>query len=116
MHERRGSYRPPRLAKLVGVKQPEQPEHLESERPKDRYRRILETGPNTERTIFFSDAVMAIAMTLLVLEIKIPEVSGSHLGAALLSDVPSLYAYVLAFVLIGVNWLSHHRKFTVIVR
>jgi len=93
-----------------------EPEHRETERPSARYRRILSTGRNTERTIFFSDAVMAIAMTLLVLQIAIPQVAPKHLLSALAGESDALFAYVVAFVLIATNWLSHHRKFVVIAR
>ena len=81
-----------------------------------RYRRLLTQGSSTERTVFFSDAVMAIAMTLLVLEIHIPDVAPSDIGAALLDDLPVFGAYVLSFVIIGINWITHNRKFTVIRR
>lgn len=84
-----------------------------------RYARILSTGRNTERTIFFSDAVMAIAMTLLILQIQVPEssqVSARDLPAVLADDSVALYAYALSFALIGMNWITHHRKFTVIER
>jgi uncharacterized membrane protein len=88
--------------------------------PKERYRRILSYGQNTDRTIFFADAVMAIALTVLVLEIRIPQVSANHLSdlpqALVEKDLNGVIAYVVAFVLIGVNWLTHHRKFTVIER
>jgi uncharacterized membrane protein len=82
-----------------------------------RYRRILDTGRETERTIFFSDAVMAIAMTLLVLEIKIPDAVHDPTESSDLSDdVYALVAYVLAFILIAINWIAHHRTFRVIER
>lgn len=91
-----------------------------SQSPEKRYRRILGYGQNTDRTMFFADAVMAIALTVLVLEIRIPQVPANHLSdlpqALLESDRNGVIAYVIAFVLIGVNWLMHHRKFTVIDR
>jgi uncharacterized membrane protein len=82
----------------------------------NRYRRLFTRGTDTERTVFFSDAVMAIAMTLLVLEIHIPDVAPAEIGAALIEDLPVFGAYVLSFAIIGVNWITHHRKFTVIRR
>ncbi len=41
---------------------------------RERYRRLLGTGSGVERIEFFSDAVFAIAMTLLVIDLRIPEV------------------------------------------
>jgi uncharacterized membrane protein len=82
----------------------------------NRYRRLFTRGTNTERTVFFSDAVMAIAMTLLVLEIHIPNVAAAEIGAALAEDLPVFGAYALSFAIIGINWITHHRKFTVIRR
>ena len=88
--------------------------------PKERYRRILSYGQNTGRTIFFADAVMAIALAVLILAICIPQVSADHLSdlpqALTEKDLNGVIAYVIAFVLIGVNWKTHHRKFTVIER
>ncbi|TFV99642.1 TMEM175 family protein [Leifsonia flava] len=81
-----------------------------------RYARLLTRGRNTERTVFFSDAVMAIAMTLLVLEIHIPEVPEAEIGQALLDDIGVFGAYALSFTIIGANWITHHRKFSVISR
>jgi len=66
----------------------------------------------------FSDGVFAIATTLLVLDIKVPEVSGADgaLGAALLDQWPRYASYVLSFVTIGIVWANHHRMFTLIGR
>lgn len=89
----------------------------DNETPRQRYRRILDAGRETERTVFFSDAVMAIAMTLLVLEIKIPDAVHDPTSASdTADDVYALVAYVLAFILIAINWMAHHRTFRVIER
>jgi uncharacterized membrane protein len=63
----------------------------------------------TQRTQFFSDAVFAIAITLLILEIRVPE-DGS-LGTALLDLWPSYVAYAISFLVIGAIWLNHHLMF-----
>ena len=62
-----------------------------------------------ERLSFFSDAVFAIAITLLVLDVKLPPVvNGSfHLG----SLVSKLIGFIVSFSVIGVYWLAHHRLF-----
>ena len=69
-----------------------------------------------ERMILFSDAVFAIAITLLVIEIKIPELEKEHitdkaLGEALWHLVPKFVGFIVSFALIGVYWNVHHRMF-----
>ena len=62
-----------------------------------------------------SDGVFAIAATLLVLELKIPE-SADHLpiAAALLHVIPSLLAYALSFFVIALFWSAYHRAMSLI--
>jgi uncharacterized membrane protein len=62
------------------------------------------------RIIAFSDGVVAIAVTLLVLEIRPPE-NTTHLLASLADLWPSYLAYVLTFLLIGQVWANHHVMF-----
>ncbi len=62
------------------------------------------------RTELFSDAVFAIAITLLVIEIKVPE-GGTNLLGQLLDLWPNYVGYVLSFALIGQVWLNHHAMF-----
>ena len=73
-----------------------------------------------ERLVFFSDAVMAIAITLMALEIRIPElepeVAAGQIDAAIRSLVPQVAVYLLSFVVIGTYWLLHHRLFRLIRR
>lgn len=87
-----------------------------TERLKDRYERVFRRGEGTDRIQFFSDAVFAIAMTLLVLEIRLPENAEDDLTAALLDLWPYYLAYVLSFVITALNWVTHHRKFRFIIR
>lgn len=73
-----------------------------------------------ERIVFMSDAVFAIALTLLVLEIKLPPL-GHHLSAAefagaILGLLPKFYSYVLSFLVLAVYWIAHHQTFSHIVR
>jgi uncharacterized membrane protein len=57
----------------------------------------------------FSDGVIAIVITLLVLEIRVPEVTtGIELRAALLHLLPKFAAYVISFLVLAVWWVSHH--------
>jgi uncharacterized membrane protein len=62
------------------------------------------------RIVAFSDGVIAIAVTLLVLEIRPPEDSG-HLLQGLVALWPSYLAYVVTFMLIGQIWANHHVMF-----
>ncbi|MGA9565165.1 MAG: TMEM175 family protein [Candidatus Korobacteraceae bacterium] len=65
----------------------------------------------TARVEAFSDGVFAVAITLLILEIKVPGYEGD-LGAKLLLQWPSYLAFVTSFAFIGVMWINHHRLFT----
>lgn len=69
----------------------------------------------TNRLEAFSDGVFAIAITLLVLEIKVPP-PDTALGAELLLLWPSYLAYVVSFLVIGAIWINHHAMFQHIVR
>ncbi|WP_433562270.1 TMEM175 family protein [Nocardia sp. CA-151230] len=66
---------------------------------------------DTTRVEAFSDGVMAIAITLLVLEIRIPEPDDGSLWHELTGLWPSYLAYAGSFLTIGVIWLCHHRFF-----
>ncbi|MDZ8055484.1 MAG: TMEM175 family protein [Aulosira sp. ZfuVER01] len=70
---------------------------------------------DTTRLEAFSDGIFAIAITLLVLEIKVPP-PDTALGAALLHLWPSYLAYVVSFLVIGAIWINHHAMFKHIVR
>jgi len=68
-----------------------------------------------ERMILFSDAVFAIAITLLVIEIKIPEIHENISDKTLLYSlrhlIPKFTGFLISFMLIGVYWTIHHRMF-----
>jgi uncharacterized membrane protein len=70
-------------------------------------RRLTESN----RVEAFSDGVFAIAITLLVLELAVPTVSG-QVGAQLLDEWVSYVAYLAAFGTIGVLWMGHHTAFS----
>lgn len=71
------------------------------------------TEMGLERIVFFSDAVIAIAITLLALEIRLPEeaIAPSELTARLLELYPSYLTFFISFFVIGMFWMSHHRMF-----
>jgi uncharacterized membrane protein len=65
----------------------------------------------------FSDGVFAIAITLLILEVKVPTAdNGTQLWHALTAQWPSYAAYVISFLVIGVMWVNHHTVFSYIAR
>jgi uncharacterized membrane protein len=67
----------------------------------------------TNRTEAFSDGVLAIAVTLLVLDLRVPLRDTLHgsLAAALANEWPAYAAYVTSFLVIGIIWVNHHAVF-----
>ncbi len=76
---------------------------------------MSETEKETARVEAFSDGVFAIAITLLVLDIKVPRVE-SGLLSALAKQWPNYLSFVASFLFILVMWINHHRLFTAIRR
>ena len=74
----------------------------------------------TARLEAFSDGVFAIAITLLILEVKVPHLPEEGGGRSLLSALaalwPSYLAYLTSFVTIFIMWANHHAMFTYIRR
>jgi uncharacterized membrane protein len=73
----------------------------------------------TSRLEAFSDGVIAIAITLLVLEIRVPHVEGATedgLWQALRGLWPNYVGYIISFAIIGIMWANHHTIFRYIVR
>jgi uncharacterized membrane protein len=65
--------------------------------------------PEFGRVANLSDAVFAIAMTLLVLTLDVPDPAAGPLADALLATLPQLIAFVLAFTLVANIWWEHHK-------
>ena len=62
----------------------------------------------TSRLEAFSDGVMAIIITIMVLEMKVPHEAGFEVLDPL---IPVFFSYVLSFVFIGIYWNNHHHVF-----
>lgn len=73
-----------------------------------------------ERLILFTDAVFAIAITLLIIEIKIPELHGDEategaLVHSMVRLIPKFAGFFISFMLIGMYWTRHHFLFGFVV-
>jgi uncharacterized membrane protein len=72
---------------------------------------------DTGRIEAFSDGIFAIAVTLLILDIKVPAPRGpgavrtGNLAAALLAQWPAYLAYVISFMTVLIMWVNHHKLF-----
>jgi uncharacterized membrane protein len=71
------------------------------------------TEKSPERLVFFTDAVVAIALTLLVLPLTeiVPELVAAHGEPieAITANQPKIWSFLLSFVVIGRQWIGHHR-------
>jgi uncharacterized membrane protein len=71
---------------------------------------------SADRLVFFTDAVVAIAITLLVLPLVdvVPEVAARHGDSleVITENQPAIYSFVLSFVIIARLWFVHHRLFS----
>lgn len=61
-----------------------------------------------QRLEAFSDGVMAVAITLLVLDLHVNPNSSQSLGQQLVTEWPSFVAFLVSFLVIGVIWVNHH--------
>jgi uncharacterized membrane protein len=69
---------------------------------------------NTQRLEAFSDGVLAVIITIMVLELKVP--AGNTLHDAVTTTGQSLLTYLLSFIYIGIYWNNHHHMFQLIKR
>jgi uncharacterized membrane protein len=80
-------------------------------------RALFERQHDPSRVLAMSDGVFAIIITLLVLEVHVPELTdGRSLNAALREILPSLTAFVISFILAGMQWVGHRDLFSLIRR
>jgi uncharacterized membrane protein len=85
---------------------PDDPDPLPSRRSETRSQ-LVESG----RVEAFSDGVLAIVITLLVLDLRAPEERGVVLHQ-LLQQWPAYVAYLASFAYVGIIWVNHHQLFT----
>jgi uncharacterized membrane protein len=81
-----------------------------------------ETGLSKKRVELLTDGIFAVVMTLLVLDISVPQISSSHdaidsaaAGTELLDGLfdlwPKLLSFGISFITLAIYWLAHHRQF-----
>lgn len=76
---------------------------------------------SSNRLVAFSDGVFAIAITILVLGISVPEVSKEMVAQQVLSQKlfalwPKIVSYIFSFIIVGIFWVGHHIIFQYIKR
>ena len=71
---------------------------------------------STHRIEALADGVFAIVMTLLVFDLRVPEVSATELPTALFALWPKFLGYATSFVLLGIYWVGHRNQFNFIRR
>jgi len=81
---------------------------------------VAGTALTKDRLEALADGVFAIVMTLLVLDLRVPEIAGSPAGAELSQRLfglwPHFFAYVVSFLVLGIFWINHHFMFEHIER
>ncbi len=81
-----------------------------------------EIGLSKHRVEFLTDGIFAVVMTLLVLEISVPQISSSHdatdsaaAGTELLNGLfdlwPKILTFAISFIILAIFWVAHHRLF-----
>ena len=74
-----------------------------------------EAGRELDRVVNFSDGVFAIVITLLVLDIRVPDIPegliSQELPSRILDLEPKFLSYVISFLVIAIYWQAHHRVF-----
>ena len=74
---------------------------------------VLARGGEIEydRILFFSDAVFAIAVTLLIVDLRVPDVPHLQSGRELRHAIPQMVGFAFSFAVVGLFWLAHHGLF-----
>jgi uncharacterized membrane protein len=78
---------------------------------------VADKPHSLERMIFFSDAVIAIMLTLLALELPVPHVpDAGHLWGSFVDHKSEYIAFLISFSVIAATWTAHHTLFTYVAR
>jgi uncharacterized membrane protein len=86
---------------------------MDDERASERYER----GHDPSRVLALTDGVFAIVITLLVLEIHVPELSGGQTLREALHEIrPSFSAFLISFVVVAIAWAGHRDIFSLVRR
>lgn len=70
---------------------------------------VWDRGEDTSRLGSLSDGIFAVALTLLVLDLRLPDPATGTLAAMLVALRPGLWSYGLTFAVVGAFWIAHHR-------
>jgi len=70
------------------------------------------SGLSVHRSEALTDGIYAVAMTLLVIELKLPEHGADDLAHALVNLLPKVLAWVISFFVLAIFWFGHHRAFS----
>ncbi len=72
-----------------------------------------------DRLILFTDAVFAIAITLMVLSFTVPDLPATGTDKdfliAMVNEIPKFFGFVISFFLVGLYWYLHHKSFGFVV-
>lgn len=74
---------------------------------------------STKRVETFSDGVIAIIITIMILELKLPAFknpANEDIEAHVIKILPHLGAYVFSFIMLGIIWMNHHHFFNLLER
>ena len=96
------------MAPGAPVQQPEQSQA---------HHRLLHGVPGNERILALSDGVFAIAITLLVLSLEVPDTAPPGGLVMLLPEMlPKMAGHVITFAILGIYWIAHHNMFKYVHR
>jgi uncharacterized membrane protein len=88
--------------------------------PEDSREKKLERGLTTTRVESLSDGVFAIVLTLMVFQIRVPDIAADKaphdLWPRLLHQAPEFYSYAISFILVGIYWVAHHNMYHLVKR
>ena len=88
--------------------------------PDDSREKKLERGLTTNRIESLSDGVFAIVLTLMVFQIRVPDIPAAQaahdLWPRLMHQAPEFYSYAVSFILVGIYWVGHHNMYHLVKR